>query len=184
MKGVVFTEFLEMVEETYSPDMADDIIEMSQLNSGGAYTSLGNYSHQEILQLITHLSQQTKTPISELVKAFGKRLIKRFAGAHPDFFMQADSTFAFLESVDRNVHAEMKKIYPTAKPPSFECIQTESGNLTMMYRSKRPFSDLAEGVILGAVDYFGEKISVTRQDFVVEQGAETQFILTQEKRNE
>ncbi|KAA3661430.1 MAG: hypothetical protein DWQ04_16520 [Chloroflexi bacterium] len=184
MKGVIFTEFLEMVEEAFAPEMVDQIIELSQLSSDGAYTSLGNYSHHEILQLVTHLSQQTDIPISELVKEFGKHLINRFAFAHPDFFTQAESTFAFMESVDRNVHIEVKKLYQNANPPSFEYSHPESGKLMMTYRSKRPFSDLAEGLILGAVEYFGENITVARQDIAVEQGAETQFTLTKGKRNE
>ena len=111
MKGVIFTEFLEMVEEAFSPDMADQIIGLSQLSSDGAYTSLGNYSHLEILQLVTQLSQQTNIPVSELVKEFGKRFINRFAMAHPEFFTEVDSAFAFLENVDRRVHVEVKKLY-------------------------------------------------------------------------
>jgi len=31
MKGVVFTEFLEMVEEKFSPDMAERVIENAKL---------------------------------------------------------------------------------------------------------------------------------------------------------
>ena len=43
MKGIVFTEFLEMVEEKYGLEMVDDIIENANLQSHGAYTSVGTY---------------------------------------------------------------------------------------------------------------------------------------------
>ncbi|MBA1333177.1 heme transporter CcmB, partial [Candidatus Endoriftia persephone str. Guaymas] len=43
MKGIVFSKFIEFVEERFSPEMADDIIESSDLPSGGAYTSVGTY---------------------------------------------------------------------------------------------------------------------------------------------
>ena len=184
MKGIIFTEFLEMVEEEFSPEMADQIIISSDLNSEGAYTALGNYSHEELLQLVSHLSEQASLPVNDLVKAFGRRLIDRFANSHLEFFTQADSAFSFLENVDKNVHIEVKKLYPEADPPSFEYNQPESGSLIMMYRSKRPFSDLAEGLIAGVIDYFGENISVKRQDLDVEQGTVTQFTLTQEKYHE
>ena len=36
MKGIVFTEFLEMVEEKYGYEVVDQIIEESKLPSGGA----------------------------------------------------------------------------------------------------------------------------------------------------
>jgi hypothetical protein len=48
MKGVVFTEFLEMVEDRFSPDMADRIIEGAGLASGGVYTTVGTYDHREM----------------------------------------------------------------------------------------------------------------------------------------
>jgi Haem-NO-binding len=51
MKGVVFTEFLEMVEDRFSPEMADRIIEGAELASGGVYTTVGTYDHGEMIQL-------------------------------------------------------------------------------------------------------------------------------------
>lgn len=50
MKGIVFVEFLEMVESTFSAEMADDIIDACDLSSGGAYTSVGTYPHSEIVR--------------------------------------------------------------------------------------------------------------------------------------
>lgn len=44
MKGVVFTEFIALVEETYSMDMIDNIIDDCDLASEGAFTSLENIS--------------------------------------------------------------------------------------------------------------------------------------------
>jgi len=43
MKGIIFTEFLEMVEDRFSPEIADRIIEAADLPSGGAYTAIGTY---------------------------------------------------------------------------------------------------------------------------------------------
>ena len=41
MKGIVFTEFLEMVEAQFGLDTVDAIIENSDLPSRGAYTAVG-----------------------------------------------------------------------------------------------------------------------------------------------
>jgi len=46
MKGMVFTEFMDMVEEVLSADILEDIIEKSELPNDGAYTALGTYSHE------------------------------------------------------------------------------------------------------------------------------------------
>ena len=58
MKGIIFTEFLELVEEKFGLGMVDKIISQSELNSGGAYTSVGTYEFSEMLQLNSHLYAQ------------------------------------------------------------------------------------------------------------------------------
>ena len=52
MKGVVFTEFVEMVEARFGLPMLDRIIEAAQLPSGGAYSAVGTYDHGEMVQLV------------------------------------------------------------------------------------------------------------------------------------
>ena len=51
MKGIVFVQFVEMVEEKFGLATADRIIEQSKLSTNGAYTSVGTYDHTELLQL-------------------------------------------------------------------------------------------------------------------------------------
>ena len=59
MKGIVFAEFIELVEDKFGFEIADEIIEESNLPSGGSYTSVGTYDHREMLELVTHLSEKT-----------------------------------------------------------------------------------------------------------------------------
>ncbi|MGH8626303.1 MAG: heme NO-binding domain-containing protein, partial [Gammaproteobacteria bacterium] len=100
MKGVVFTEFLEMVEDRFSPEVADRIIEASNLPSGGAYTAIGTYDHTEMTQLVTQLSAATGTAVPVLVHAFGQYLFGRFVALYPQFFEGVESAFPFLEKID------------------------------------------------------------------------------------
>lgn len=39
MKGIIFTEFLDMVEERFSIETAEEILEAANLASGGSYTT-------------------------------------------------------------------------------------------------------------------------------------------------
>ena len=78
MKGVVFTELLEMVEARFSADMVDDIIDDAQLPSGGVYTSVGTYPHEEIVALVVALSQRSGLAVRDLLLAFGEHLFGRF----------------------------------------------------------------------------------------------------------
>lgn len=55
MKGLVFTELLEYVENNFGFDMADKIIEDSNLENDGAYTQAGNYPFEELIKLVNAL---------------------------------------------------------------------------------------------------------------------------------
>ena len=97
MKGVVFTEFLEMVEDKFSADMVDDIIDDADPESGGIYTAVGTYPHEEIVSLVVSLSKHTDIAVPDLVKIFGEHLFGRFAILYPDFFKENIDVFDFLE---------------------------------------------------------------------------------------
>lgn len=52
MKGIVFSEFMDLVEESFGLEMIDELIEQSDLPSGGSYTAVGTYPHGEMLTLV------------------------------------------------------------------------------------------------------------------------------------
>ncbi|MHC5537349.1 heme NO-binding domain-containing protein [Singulisphaera rosea] len=164
MKGIVFREFLEMVEEVFGMDVTDRIIEESGLPSGGAYTSVATYDHHEILTLVGKLHEQTQIPVADLVRAFGRHLFQRFVTLYPAFFVDVPSAFAFLERIDGIIHVEVRKLYPDAELPGFECEPLDPDRLVMTYRSQRPFAELAEGLIQGCVEHYKEAITIERED--------------------
>ena len=56
MKGIVFTEFLDIVEAKIGPEQLEELIAASSLPNAGAYTSVGTYDHAEILRMVEQLS--------------------------------------------------------------------------------------------------------------------------------
>lgn len=163
MKGMVFTEFLEMVGDKFSANMVDDIIDDCDLPSGGAYTAVGIYDHGELVQMVSALAKRTGTPAPVLVQVFGEHLFGRFHALYPSFFEGMTSALVFLEGIETVIHTEVRKLYPDAQLPNFDCERSADG-LTMIYSSPRHFGDLAEGLIRGAVAYFGDKVEVTRHN--------------------
>lgn len=163
MKGLVFTEFLDLVDERFSFETCERLIEASNLPSGGTYTSVGTYPVQEMVTLVSNLSALTGTPAPDLLKEFGRHLFKRFVSSFPVFFEGIGSSLEFLPRVDGYVHLEVRKLYPDAELPSFSCAAPGDGTLVMTYRSNNALADLAEGLILGCVEHFGEPLVVTRQ---------------------
>ena len=151
-----------MIEKNYGLDTVDSIIAACELESGGAYTAVGTYPHEEILSLLGALSSELSVPIPQLLFTFGEYLFFRFSKAYPSFFNKGGSCFDFLCGIENVIHTEVRKLYPEAQLPRFELSQQGEGELKMIYFSERQLEDLAEGLISGCIKYFEEDISLKR----------------------
>lgn len=166
MLGIVFTEFCEMVEDKFSPELLDEILLSTEdsLNSGGIYTAVGKYDHSEMLTLVGKLSEKTSIAVPELVRIYGRSLFGSFVKRYPSFFSDTQDSLEFLESVESHIHREVHKLYPDAELPTFECERDGKHRLSMHYRSARPFSMLALGLIEGCADHFKEDLDIVCED--------------------
>ena len=170
MKGIVFAEFLAMVEEKFSADTVDLLLDQTPLASGGAYTAVGTYDHREMVALVGRLSRHTGLAVPDLLRDFGRHLLRRFFAKFPAFFEGSRSSFEFLPLVEGYVHMEVRKLYPDAELPTFICEAVGADQLDMVYRSARFFPDLAEGLILETAAHFGEEVEVIREAVPAESG--------------
>ena len=177
MKGVVFTEFLEMVEDSFSPDMVDRIIDEAELPSRGVYTAVGTYDHAEIIALVVELSKAADMSVPRLLHGFGKHLFKRFVAGYPHFFEGQTDAFTFLSQVENYIHVEVKKLYPDAELPSVLASSDAPGRMTIIYRSDRAMADLAHGLIEGCIDHFGEAVEIGIADLSNDAGRHVRFEL-------
>jgi hypothetical protein len=177
MKGVVFTEFTEMVQEKFSADILDDIIDACDLKSGGVYTAVGTYDHDEILQLVDQLSTKTGVPVGALVRAFGEYLFSVFHRSYPQFFTRSQGSLDFLSGVHDYIHVEVRKLYPDAELPAFSYSRPDARTLVMEYKSTRPLAALAEGLIQGCIAHFKDGVSFTAEDLSGGAGTNARFTM-------
>ncbi|HET7798651.1 MAG TPA: heme NO-binding domain-containing protein, partial [Nevskia sp.] len=78
MKGMMFTEFLDMVEARHGLAMKDALIEQAALPNAGAYTSVGSYDHRELLRLAAALSERTGVPMPALMAEYADAVFDLF----------------------------------------------------------------------------------------------------------
>ncbi|MDY7548198.1 heme NO-binding domain-containing protein [Glaciimonas sp. CA11.2] len=178
MKGIIFQTFIHMMEKTFSIEMADEVMSAATLETGGAYTTVGTYKYPEIIEMVGHLSERTGVPVPTLLCAFGKDLFTSFTRSNINHLENVNSTFSLLKVLDNKIHVDVKKLYPDAELPSFEYSNSDPLVLILVYRSQRPFADLAEGLIRGAISHFNESISLCRIDYPSQQGVHSRFTLT------
>lgn len=177
MKGVVFTEFMELVEDKFGAETLDSIIEQSSLPNNGAYTAVGTYDHSEMVRLVTQLSAATHIDVDALIKTFGEYLFGRLVAGHPVFLEGMDCAEQMLRSVHDIIHIEVKKLYPDAELPAFAYGKSSDGRFTMHYTSSRGFADLAEGLIVGCAKHFNESVQIDRDDRSEGRGTDVVFTL-------
>jgi len=176
MKGIVFTEFMDMVESEFGYEMVDQIIEDSNLESNGIYTSVGTYDHSEIVSLLMNLSKQTKVEAGVLLKQFGGYLFNTFLKGYPHFFEESENSIDFLQSIDSYIHVEVLKLYPDAMLPSFTTEKQEDGSFEMTYHSERKMSALALGLIEKSIEHFKDPFYVS-MEMLEEDGSIAKFTI-------
>ena len=157
MKGVVFTEFVEFVENKFGFDTLDTIIENSGVS--GVYTQAGNYPFEEMVSLLGALATHEHKELSELLEMYGFHLFGRLAKIYP-YMDRFSSAFDVVSHIDNIIHPEVHKLYPDAELPSFVTTEVGENFIVLAYHSQKGLQNLAKGLILGAADYYGERLEV------------------------
>lgn len=175
MKGMVFTELVEFVEDQFGFEVTDAMLEASLLEQKGAYTQAANYPFEELAAIVTKLSALTSVDAATLIEVYGRHLFGRIVGLYPPMVSNFTSSLPFIAQVDTFIHPEVKKLYPDADLPSFNVISLNEKELVIDYTSDKPLIPLARGLMLGAADYFGETIEIEVDDTIHDAGQLARF---------
>ncbi len=178
MKGIVFTEFMEMVETSFGLETVDNIIEKSDLPSEGIYTSVGTYDFNEMVRLITSLSEETNLPMGDLIYTFGLYLFNSLGKAHPEVIQSYNTPLALLYSIEDHIHVHVKKLYPDAELPTFKILEKTDTSISMIYCSSRGLYRLAHGLIEKTFEHFNGKADIS-YELLKEDGTEVKFDVVQ-----
>jgi hypothetical protein len=161
MKGIVFTEFLVLVENEFGLEVVQQIIDECELDTEGIYTSVGTYSHKDMFKMVGKLSEIKGIPVPELLVVFGEYFFTTLKDKYP-VFVEKPNLFNFLNSIDEYIHPEVLKLYPDAELPRFDTEIKSDIEMILNYISSRKMSDLAIGLIKGAAKYFKEDVGVVK----------------------
>lgn len=176
MKGIVFTEFFELVEEKFGYEMIDTLISKCELESEGIYTSVGTYDSEEMHTLVDNLSILSGVPKPQLLNAFGHHMFKIFEKNYNAFFSPFNHAFDFLKTLHNHIHVEVQKLYPDAELPKFDYNRISENKLEMIYTSSRQMSDLATGLLEAVTQYYNHEAKIETKA-IIEDGTQVQFII-------
>ncbi|MCB4807973.1 heme NO-binding domain-containing protein [Tamlana sp. 62-3] len=160
MKGIVFTEFLDLVEDKFGIEMVDKIITSSNLKSEGVYTSVGTYEFSEMLQLLTHLSENTNISIDDLLQVYAEHFFSVIKRSYSGILNMYTDPIEMLASIENHIHVEVRKIYPDAELPTFNVLEKTSKKLVLIYKSSRAMHAFGLGLMNKTFEHFNETATI------------------------
>ena len=160
MKGVVFNLLEEAVTREFGEDAWEHLLDDTGLP--GIYTSLGNYSDEEIEALVCAAAKRLSMSPAGVLQWFGQRAMPLLKERYPALFANHPSSRNFILSVNSIIHPEVRKLYAGAACPFFHFREAADGGLTMKYESSRKLFDLAHGFVLGAASLWNETVTIVR----------------------
>ncbi len=154
MKGIVFVELIKMAESAMGESAVDDVLDRLELDSDGAFSTVGNYPCRELLALVDAFGAHLDAPVDALQKQFGLWMFQRFVEGYPIFFKDKTDGFDMLASIEDEVHVEVRKLYPEVELPTFSTQRLAQNTFQMIYSSERPLEYFCLGLIEGCMAHF------------------------------
>lgn len=174
MKGVIITEFLELVEEKYDLQTVNEMLEKAGYDIG--FSAVATYDSKIIHELSQVLGELKNIDRQMLLEIYGEFMFRKFKLGHTEFFDRAPDLYSFLDSIETYIHQEVLKLYPNAELPRFESIYQEDGTYSLIYYSSRKMYSFAKGLINGSIKYY-DPTKKMQVNMLQNDGSEVEFIL-------
>ncbi len=176
MKGIIFSEFLDLVEEKFGLEMVDHIISSSDLESQGVYTAIGTYNFSEMLQLLQHLSKSTEISIDQLLLIYGEHFFRVIEDSYPGLLATYKDPIEMISSIENHIHVEVRKIYPDAELPTFDVLEKTENSVILIYKSSRAMHHFGLGLMNKTFEHFNATPTIVLEK-IKEDGTEVRFII-------
>lgn len=159
MKGVVFSELVDWIEERHGVELVDEVLLDADLPNGGAYTTAGTYDWRELQAIAAAFARRTGASPDDVLRDYGRHLFPTFAARFADLIGAAAGPFDLLAAIGGHIEQEVAKLYADTELPHFRASRTDRG-FVLDYESSRPFASLAHGLVEGCCHHFGVEARV------------------------
>lgn len=171
MQGAIFTALADMCIERFGMPFWHGILIEAAPASGGAYTSSKSYPDAELYGLLGAVCRHAELDVATALNAFGHYIFPVLMRSLPPQMVAAKDLFSFIESIERVIHFEVRRLNPDAQPPLVDCARRDDRHMTVYYQSPRKLCALAEALLEAAARHFGEDLHCEHRA-CMHQGAE------------
>ncbi len=177
MKGIFFTEFLEMVEREYGLILTEKIISDLGTGNNGVYEATTDYPYSQFVELCNLLGFEVKSSVSDVVKNFGEYLFSRLVILFRPSFAGNSSIFDFLDQIDEFIHNKIQERFTPVEIPRFRAVKINDSTFQMSYQTEKLLIDLAIGLFMGCQRFFNEELTLNTE-FISEKSKLVCFTLS------
>ena len=162
MKGIVFNVLERVVVDEHGDDAWETLLDRAGLD--GVWTSLGSYPDSDLLALVAAASEELDIEPDAVVTWFGAKAMPHFAARYPQLFESHRNARSFVMTLNSIIHPEVRKLYPGATVPDFDFDSSSPDVLLMGYSSPRKLCSFAEGLLRGAAEHFGHRVTIDQPE--------------------
>ena len=174
MHGIIFAELRKYVESKADANAWRSILAGAGV-PGKMHIAMKSYDDAELVALVQSASSLTGTPAPVLLKDFGSFIVPGLVRTYKAFMRPEWRTLDVLEFTESHVHTKVRTMTKGAMPPFLEPKRLSPTEVMIHYRSGRQLCAVAEGIIEGIADHYGEKITMTHAKCMNRGDAECQL---------
>jgi hypothetical protein len=157
VKGIIFNLVEDAVCVRYGEPVWDHLL--SEAGLAGGYTSMGDYPHIELHALVGAAAETIGASRADVLRVIGQDAVTGLARHYPHFFEPHERAADLVVTLNDVIHPEVRKLHDAANPPEF-VFTTDGDDLLVEYHSHRGLCALADGMIVGTAEHFGERAEV------------------------
>lgn len=161
MKGSVFNAFEAFVESRLQGPSFDVVLDGAELEFAGPHVGPGTYQDADLVALVVRYAGLCRLQVPVVLVEFGRFLFGMLDRHAPAFARAFDEPVGFLESLERTIHVEVRKLDSEAYVPTVLVERKRDGGIVLSYHSKRQLCALAEGLLLGVADHYDHDVELT-----------------------
>ena len=151
MRGLFFTQYLEMIERMFDLNTVDLIL-ISMRSSDGAYTASAEYPAGDFIELLHCSSRWTGLKIDDLGKLFGIEVMMYLYHRNPNMFEGYSSPFDCLEKLNLLLAESLDHLNPQQSNPEFD-VRSENSMVIITAKMNSCPIEVGRGMVSLSVNW-------------------------------
>ena len=167
MKGHIFNLLENFIIETAGDAAFEKVYNNCKFEGEGIFIRPGNYPDADLFELVNQTVSHLEITHQQAHRSFGKWMFKHLAKLVPEPMVKVEHPKTFLMQLNQIHEVELKKLWPDAFPPRFECEDTGANTMRFTYDSPRQLFDLVDGVLEGVAEYYSAPMTWSKSNLMM-----------------